>query len=459
MKRMVVVACVVAVGVGAALIAPPEPPPEPLAGLIIDRPGIESPLDAAIWYCPWAQSDATRDSFLAVASMDPSDADFTFPVSIPGEPQDEAHTTMQGPGASGIVLSDVALRGDSPGFVEFTGGPSAVTATVTGDVLTADDCVATGPGEWFFPGGSTMTGEHLVLRLFNPFPEVAKVTVSGFSEIGVEALGDLRSVSVNPRSWRDIAFEELLRQRQSLVISVRNEEGLAIPAMAWTSGTDQAWWSGTDLSTTWEFPIVRDEGLDTAGIVVANPSPTDVDVTVDLYTEDGPQRGAFSFTIPAQSPLRIGFGEVDATVVGAVITATAPVAAAVSATGAAGTAMTAGSPDRAQAWLLPGVRNKGRIQGTLWLLNSAEDAVSVTVSALTKGATLNTKEILEPGTLTRIRVGGDGVLGYLVTSTDFFSAAWSITGPSGTAFAAGIAVPQPEGTVDTGGENLDGTGG
>src|SRR3990172_4486848 len=444
MKRMVVVACVVAVGVGAALIAPPEPPPEPLAGLIIDRPGIESPLDAAIWYCPWAQSDATRASFLAVASMAPSDADFTFPVSIPGEPQDEAHTTMQGPGASGIVLSDVALRGDSPGFVEFTGGPSAVTATVTGDVLTGDDWVARGAGEWFFPGGSTMTGEHLVLRLFNPFPEVAKVTVSGFSEIGVEALGDLRSVSVNPRSWKDISFEELLRQRLTLVLSVRSEEGLVVPVMTsgHVTGGDEAWWGGTGLSASWELPVAQADGT-LASIVVANPGLSDVEVTIDLYAQDAAFPTAFAFTVPAESPVRVSLGDVGVTVLAARVSATAPVAAGVVATGAAGTGATAGAPAPARAWLLPGLRSRGTDIGTLWLLNTSDEPVSVTVGMLTESEVFNSRQIVEPGRLMLVPSTADAI-GYLVSASEPFSAGWTIQGTTGIGFSSGIAGPADE---------------
>ncbi len=456
MKRIAAAVVIAVLVVVAGLLTAPEPPPEPLAGLIIDRPGIESPPDAAIWYCPWAQSDAERDSVVAVASVGQATEDFTFPVAIPGEPPDTAHTVTPGPGASGILLSDVAVRGDSPGFIEFAGGPSAASVTVSGSVLTADDCVATGPSEWYFAGGSTMTGEHLVLRLFNPFPEVAKVSVSGFSEIGVEALGDLRSVSVNPRSWRDIEFAELLRQRQTLVISVRPVEGLAVPAMSWTSGPEEAWWGGTDLSTTWEFPIVRKGGLTDASLVVANPQDVDVDVTVDLYSEDGPVEGRLSYTIPAHAPLRITLDGVEPTVVGALVTATAPVAAAVSAVGDAGTAVTAGSPDQAQRWLFPGLRSDKTVAGTLWLLNSGDDAVSVTVSALGSTSPVNFRVVLEPGSVTRFPIEPSAAQGYLATSSDWFSAAWTLNGSSGAAYVAGIPLPGDPATTGT--ENLGGDG-
>jgi hypothetical protein len=439
MRRTFVSILLGALVVGAYLLPAPDLEPEPLAGVIIDGPGLHSPIDASIWYCPWAQSTAERDSTFAVASMGAAQAQFTFPVATPGEDPDTAMLETLGPGAALLALSDIAQRGDSPAFIEFTDGPSAAAVTVVGEVLTADACVAAGPDEWFFVGGSTRTGERLRLRLFNPFPEIAKVTVSGFSEIGVEALGELRSVSVNPRSWRDIDFEELLRQRETLVISVRADDGLIVPAMAYASETDEAWWSGTGLSTEWDFPVVRDEGLDDAALVVANPGPVPVEVTIDVYTRSGAQRSAFTSTVGPEAPLRVGFEDIPETVIGAKVTATSPVAAAVVASGQAGTAVTAGVPVTARTWLLPGLRADGSDEAFLWLLNSGDEAVTVTIGVLTGAETLNTKDVLEPGAIRRIQVDEVDALGYVVFSADPFSAAWSVRGSTGTAFSAGLA--------------------
>jgi hypothetical protein len=441
MSRWPIVVLLGALLAGASLMPAPDPEPEPLAGVIIDRPGLESPVDASIWYCPWAQASTERDSVFALAAMASAGAEFTFPVAIPGEEPDTARLEMIGPGAAALSLSDIAQRGDSPAFIEFDDGPSAATVTVVGDVLTADACVAAGPDEWFFAGGSTRTGETLRLRLFNPFPEVAKVTISGFSEIGVEALGQLRSLSVNPRSWRDVDFEELLRQREALVISVRSDDGLVVPAMAFSNEADQAWWSGTGLSTEWEFPVARHLGLDDAAIVVANPGLAAVEVSVDVFTRTGPQRGAFIFTVGPEAPVRIALDDIPEAVIGARVTATSPVAAAVVATGEAGTAVTAGVPT-ARAWLLPGLRSTGADEGLLWLLNSGDEAVTVTIGVLTGVETINTKEVLEPGTIRRIAVDDVDALGYIVFAADPFSAAWSVTGTTGTAFSAGIPVPE-----------------
>jgi len=440
MRRFLIVVLLAGLGGVAALLPAPAETDEPLAGLVIDRPGIESPVDASIWYCPWAQANAGRDSFFGIASITDADAEFTFPVAIPGELPDEVSAQTAGPGAAIITLSDIAQRGDSPGFVEFSDGPAAAAVTVIGDVLTADTCVSQGPDEWFFAGGSTLSGERLQLRLFNPFPETAKVTVTGFSEIGAEALGELRSISINPRSWRDIDFEEMLRQRQALVISVRVDEGLVVPAMTFAQGDDEAWWLGTELSTEWEFPVGRTAGLADAAVVVGNPNLVDVAVTVDIYTADGPLRSAFEFNIPAESPLRIDLGAVSGDAVGVRVSASSQVAAGVVATGEAGTAVTSGSPTPARVWLLPSLRSLGLNEGTLWLMNSGFEQISVTVSELTGAEALNSQVLVGPGSQVAVSIVDPDALGVMVEASDPFTAAWSLRGPSGAAFSVGLPV-------------------
>jgi hypothetical protein len=444
MRRWPLALLIAAVGAAAALMPAPDPEPEPLAGVVIDRPGIESPIDASIWYCPWAQSTTLRDSLVSLASVGPASADITFPVLIPGEPPDLASATLTGPGAASVVVSEVARRGDSPGFIEFAGGPSGASVTVTGDVVAVDTCVARGDSEWFFVGGSTMTGDELRLRLFNPFPETARVTVSGFSEIGVEALGSLASVSVSARSWTDIDFPEILRQRQSLVLSVRLDRGLVVPAMVFGRGGDEAWWSGTGLSTDWELPIARVEGEDGAHIVIANPGLASVNVEIELYGPTAADRATHFIDVQPGAPARVDLIDVGSPVVGARISAGSPVAAGVVTTGPSGTAVTAGSPERGQVWLLPGARSSESHTASLWLLNTSEDAIVVTVSRLTASEVFNVNEILEPGTVTRIPVTGDDTLGFLVRSADPFTAAWSVRGETGLGFSAGLLVPADE---------------
>jgi len=441
-KRAVLLVLLGILAVAATILPAPEPPPEPLEDFVLDRPGLSSPTEASIWYCPWAQASAERDSLIAVASMDPATASFTFPVAIPGEPPDTASLETAGPGAATLDLGDVAVRGDSPGFIEFDGGPSAASVTVRGDgVLAADGCVVTGPDEWHFPGGSTLSDQRLHLRIFNPFPEVARVTVTAVSDVGTEALGDLRGITVNPRSWRDIEFETLLRQREDLVVTVAVDEGLVVPAMQFVAGDDEDWWPGTGLSSTWEFPIARLEGLETASLVVSNPGLGAVEVTIDVFTDEGPLRGAFIETIPAETPRRFDLSEIPGEAIGALVTATGPVASAVVAIGEAGTAVMPGVSEVARRYLLPGLRHHIVDDGTLWLLNTSDEPASITVSRLTGRGLVGERVVVDPGSMASVAVEGAGTDGYLVEATGAFSAAWSMTGPTGSAFSVAVPVP------------------
>ncbi len=436
-KRIGVLAIMVALAAAALLVPRPAEPPEPLAGLIIERPGLASPVDASIWYCAWAQSNASRDSLLAIASLESAGASFTFPVAIPGEDPDTGSLQTVGPGAADMLLGEIAQRGDSPFLIEFTNGPAAASVTVSGDVLASDACVSAGPDVWYFPGGSTMPGQELTLRLFNPFPETAKVTVSGVSEIGVEALGEFRGFSISPRSWRDIDFDQELNSRQDLVISVSSDEGLVVPAMALRIDEDEAWWPGIGVSETWEFPVVGTAEMHGA-IVVSNPGISPVTVTVDVYTPEGRLLDAVVQEVAPDTPARIDLAGFSDGAHGARVSATGPVTAAVVAVGDAGVAVTPGVAAAARTWLLPGLRSAGLEEATLWLINTGEDAVTVTVSTLTGGGLVGETISVDAGTIRAFGPVPEGGLGYLVESPVSISAAWSITGPAGVAYSSGL---------------------
>lgn len=425
-----------------AAVAPrPAAPSEPLAGVIIADPDLSTPIDTSIWYCPWAQAGSVRDSFLAVVSLDEATASFTFPVTVPGEPFDTASLVTGSPGAAGIDLSEVARRGDSPFLVEFDGGPVAVSTTVRGEgVLAADACVSSGPDVWYFPGGSTVGDETLRLRIFNPFSETAKVTVSAVSDIGVEALGEYRGISISPRRWRDIDFEQELRQREVLVVSVVADVGLVVPVMRFGDGVDEDWWPGGGLSDTWEFPIAALQGLN-GEIVVSNPGPGTVDVVVDIVAEDGARRSAVTATLAPNEPARLVLTGTGRDPAAARLVATGPVAAALVARGEAGVAVVPGVPEPARTWLVPGARTTGLERGTVWLLNTSDEPVAATVSVLTGGSVVGERIVVDPGTVYRYDIDEEDAVGYLVQAAEPLAVAWSIVGPSGSAFAAASPVP------------------
>jgi len=441
MRRWLVLVLVAAVGAAAFLVPAPAAPPEPLTGLIIEPPGLSSPEGAGIWYCPWAQSDASRDTTFGVASLQEATADFTFPVAIPGEPEDAATLTVVGRGAATLALSLVAQRGDSPGFVEFSAGPAAVSATIRGEaVLSADTCVSSGPATWHFPGGSTMPGEHLTLRIFNPFPDPAKVTVTAVSDIGLEALSDQENLPVGARSWRDVDLTSLLRQRQNLVVTVTAADGVVVPAMAFGTGEDEAWWPGVGESTEWEFPVARVPGT-AAYLVVHNPGLGPVEVAVDLFTPGGPIIEAFTATVSPEAPARFDLSAYPGDPLAARVVASGPVAAAVVALGEGEVAVMPGAAEAAATWLLPGVQRLALHATSLWLLNTAsEEAITATVSSLSSAGTSGQTVVVPPGVPVQVDVTVLGASGFLVEASSSLTVAWTTRGPSGLSFAAASPV-------------------
>ena len=275
--------------------------------------------------------------------------------------------------------------------------------------------------------------------MFNPFPETAKVTVGGVSEIGVEALGDFRSWSINANSWRDIAFEQELNSRQDLVVSVAVEEGTPIPAMALRTEGDDAWWPGGGTSETWLFPVVGTPGV-SGSLVIGNPGIVPVTVTVDLFTSEGPVPAAVVVELDRDEPARIDLSGLAGVTYGARVTATGPIAAAARASGEGGLAVTSGVEGDARTWLLPGARTAGLEEATLWLLNTDEDAVTVTVSILTGGGLVGETVSVDAGTMQSFGPVPEGGLGYLIDAPFPLSVGWSVTSPNGTAYGTGIPV-------------------
>ena len=95
----------------------------------------------------------------------------------------------------------------------------------------------------------------MTLRLFNPFPELAKVGVSGASESGETGLVDLQNLDVEGRTWQDVSLNALVPLLDDLALTVTSSEGFVIPSLAVGGATDEASWPGTAPATMWEFPI------------------------------------------------------------------------------------------------------------------------------------------------------------------------------------------------------------
>jgi len=457
MRRIAAIVAIAALAGVAAAAPTPGPPPEPEFTSAAAAPPSATEV-GGVWYCPWMHSGADHQTSLMIVSQPATDVLVSLPSSLPNEPPITQPTDLPAPGSRELDLADLILDGEAPGFVEFSDGPAGAAATVFGATsIAGDSCTAFLPKLWHVTGATTRAGRTTVLRLFNPFLNEAKVTITGYSELGPEALPELDVVDVPARSWETIELNPIVPFLDELALLVSTEEGSGvIPALVVSSERDDATWPGTGLSTLWEFPTVRQAGL-APSLVVTNPGDADVTVAVDVFTQSEALVDHLTVAIEPGVPMRIFPGDGVNGAFGVRLRSDAPVSAVIVAEDApqaevgAGEEVAEDAPARiagtigvqpATAWLLPGA---GAIleadDNSLWLLNTSDEPVTVTVTPIGLEPHSPSKVLVEAGTLARVRLAGDvSVASYIVESSIPISAAWTTQHATAAAFYAGIPV-------------------
>lgn len=460
MRRAALLAFAALLGMVAfGLPRPPAPEGPTFTGSPLEGRATRS----SVWYCPMMSAGAIRDTWLSVASVDGVEVQISLPSPIPNEEVDGSQFAMPGPGARSIEIASIVRRGDAPGFIELDNGPAAVAAVMATEgieegttALTGDRCTDSVPKLWHLPGATTRTQRTSNLRLFNPFPEPAKVTVGGTSEFGDVGLLGLSAIDVPGRSWTDINLNQLVSLLDDIALTVSSDEGLVIPSLTVSTDVDEASWPGTGLATSWSFPVATIEDLP-GFVVISNPGDAPLSVDIDVHTFDSALVAARTESVPAGQPVRIPLSDLADGPFGIVVRATAPVAAVVVAEDVATTtaeedtsdveqidagriAGTVGITEPVRRWLLPGIGGIDEAPTTIWLLNSGTEVASVTVQPL-GGAAIDAETFeVAPGTVHPIELRSIGVAGYLVDADSPIAAGWSIEFGGGVAFVAGSPV-------------------
>lgn len=454
---------VVAAVLAAYAFVLPEPVPAPGPDFVgPEPPAVGASASGSVWYCPWLDSGDIRDSAFLMASVPPSDARVTLPSPIPNEEPIEEFVTISGPGSRVLNVADVVRFGAAPGFIEFDDGPAAAAASVMSQTsLSGDRCVRSVPKIWYIVGGTTREGRDLVLRLFNPFPDLAKVTVSGVSEFGPEPLPELGSViDVPGRAWIDVDLDLIVPFLDDLMLIIGTDEGLVIPAVSIAAeGGDEATWPGTGLSTTWEFPVVQTDDL-VSELVVANPGGSTVTVDIDIFELLRSELLAVTAEVPPGAPLRIPLPDNDGEPYGIRVVADGPIAATVVGESPVDpsedavpdpdaefepivlrVAATVGAEGPSTGWLLAGAGAVPQAATTIWVMNSGELPATVTLQPLGVRNMVAAKISVQAGRVAAFEVPDDtAIASYLLESTAPVTAAWVSSDERGTAFVAGVAI-------------------
>lgn len=367
MKRTILLLSLVATGLFVALL-----PARPLPTIpTVPANVIAAPVsDTSVAYCGWVRSDSAIDMSVQLAAS--RDTQATVTVLRDGETVSSEPRAVAPFGS--VRVASVLPVGVEGAIVEFAAGPAGAVAVGDGVLgLVADSCSSTVPDVWVLGGGSTAEGLILDLRLFNPFPEDAKLTIRALSENGSEPDQSLEAVSVPAQSSRTIALTDILGFREWLSVEIVQTDGRVIPTFveqASTGGT--AVLSGVATASDWYFPFAGVPELANT-LVLVNPSAMPVGYQVGRATSSGAGEELDRGSVDPRQVATIGVvaGE------GYIVQADAPVAAFLVSRGDSGRASVAGSNVSAKDWLLPGV---GALpETTVMILNPTLESITATV--------------------------------------------------------------------------------
>jgi hypothetical protein len=375
---------VVAVGLAAvAAVLPPPPevaPPPPVAPVY---PGTAT----SIGYCPTWTADDEVQSDLVLGVLTELDATASFQAS-----DETVVERVRRSGAGTATAAPGLAQGYVPVLAETRAGDPIAAGVVTtgGGIAAASGCARWSANRWTVGIGGTLEGESTTLLLHNPTVQAATVSVSVFSEQGIEIGEGFGSITVPPASLIELEIGNDLRLRERVVFVVDDPVGAVVPALDHRNGSgDRGVTTGVPEAIEWYFPATG--GME-AELALVNAESFEVAVEVDVYRTDGVEIGAEQvilgardvqfLVVPADAALRIRADE--------------PVGAAVRAEAGAGLGLTMGVESEAVAWMLPGI---GRDDGerTMSILNTSPEDLPVTYRILGPGGATSGRTITVPG--------------------------------------------------------------
>lgn len=421
MKRTILLLSLVASGLFVALL-----PARPVTTIPTVPNGVIEPTVSAtsVAYCGWVRSDSAIDMSVQLAA--PGDTQATVTVLQDGGVVSSEPRAVD-PFGSVRVASLLAV-GVEGAIVEFAAGPAGATAIGDGALgLVAASCPSTVPAVWVLGGGSTAEGLTLDLRLFNPFPEDAKLTIRALSENGSEPDQSLEALSVPAQSSRTIALTDILGFRDWLSVEIDQTDGRVIPTFVEQAGTGgTAVLSGVATAGDWYFPFGGVPELANT-LVLVNPSAAPIGYQIGRATSTGVGEELDRGSIDPRQVTTIGLvaGE------GYFVQADAPLAAFLVSRGESRRASVAGSNVSATDWLLPGA---GALpETTVVILNPTLDDITATVVSRLG----QEKVVVAGGGVTSVSVPvSDG--GMQVVATGPVVVGWYAVSENGVAYAMGL---------------------
>jgi hypothetical protein len=323
----------------------------------------------------------------------------------------------------------VESLGPASGAALVQAGPSGLAASV---------CHGRPPETVAVAGLSTLEGDVAELVLVNPYAEDAVVTVRSTSELGLDTVAGLESLTVPAGSVLSRNLSEVLGLRTTLLLTVRSERGRVVASVRYgPAGGGVVTMEAVPMETEWWVPVP--EGVADIEVVVGTDSPSPVSVQVDVYGLEGViEAYVDGAEVDTARLLTLVREELPEGTTAVRVIASAPVVAGAVLAGDGWTAGGPGAPEPSGRWLLPGA---GSLEGTetvVWVMNPDPADVTVVLQALAPGAAAEPFTVLGES-VQGIPLQGAAVPGYLLTADGPVSVAWLTRVEGGDrSFAAGV---------------------
>lgn len=417
---------VVTLGVVAILLPGPEgPQPGP-------DPGVNAP---PVALCVVDES-STRSTSIAVASTVAGEGEVT--VFAGGTTAGTADFATGTSGSATLPILEVSAVGRAAALVEFpTSASAAATIMTGGGVVAGEVCSQVPDQQVIVGGGSTIEDREFEIQLMNPYSAEAVVDIVATSESGREANEQLSSITVPPRTSLVVDISNLLPGREQLVLSIQTSRGNVVAVAQTDIPGEAAIWRAVAPTESWFVAVPSYAG--SREVVIASATPTEVEYQVDVYGPNGLEEAVVEGVISAGGQVVINASDFSEAPVAFHVVATGPVATFARISGPTGLAVTAGSPNEAAEWLLPGAGAIPASRGRVVLVNVGLDIAEVTIAEV-RDQTRSRVVTVEPGQVLEIELDEVVSDGVSLISDGSIIPIWMMSTDSSVAISSGFAL-------------------
>lgn len=327
-------------------------------------------------------------------------------------------------GASGsvtIAASDAGALGVSGGLIEMPSDNTASGVLVAGEAArSAEACADISTGQAFLSGGSTVDGSQFEVELLNPYAGEAVIDLTVTTAAGIESDDRFRAVVVPALSTLTLNMNQIIPGREEISVNIEVTSGSALAFGRQTISGRTALWRAVEPAQDWWLPVPR--GPETKQLLLASPSTTEVEYQIDYYGSDGIVESQATGVLPARGRQRVSLAAISEATAGMRIITTGPIVPTLWIDSPRGLALTTASSVDAPAWLLPGAGAPVGGSGTIVVLNTGLEEVSVDVRSLQANSISRNLTIPAEGVIEVDLVAADG---YRVESTGPVVALWT----------------------------------